>query len=116
MAKTTITKAVAPGSYAAAGVAVSMAVPDAVDGAQFTANDNDLLIVHNTDASAHTFTITSTADPFGRTKDIATEAIAAGAIRVFGPMKLVGWVQSDGKIYVSANDVSVKFGVVQLPG
>jgi hypothetical protein len=96
--------------------AFTMTAPHAADGGQFVANGNDLLIIQNTDSSSHTYTITSTADPFGRTKDITTQAIAAGAIHTFGPMQLTGWVQSDGKVYVAANSTLVKFGVIQLPG
>ena len=116
MAKVTLTKTVAPGGYASAGVAVTMAAGDSVDGAEFVAQGNDLVIARNTGASPRTVTISSTADPYGRTKDITTESIAAGAIRVYGPFPQTGWVQSDGKIYLAASSTEVVFGVIRLPG
>ncbi|MCL5995494.1 MAG: hypothetical protein M1546_05485 [Chloroflexi bacterium] len=72
--------------------------------------------MHNTGATSHTWTLSSTADRFGRTKDISAETIAAGAIRIFGPLELEGWVQTDGRVYVSANSTEVEFGVTTLPG
>ena len=114
MAKTNVTKTTAPGGYAAAGSAVTMAAVDAVDGGQFSAQGKDLLVIRNSGATSHTYTVSSTADPFGRTKDLTGITIAAGAIHVVGPLPLDGWVQSDGKIYVAANSTEVLFGVVTL--
>lgn len=116
MAKADLTKTVAPGGYAAAGVAVTFTAPDAVDGGQFTAQGSDLLLIKNTDAAPQTYTITSTADPYGRVKHITAQAIAAGAEHVFGPLPQTGWVQADGKIYVTASAVTVLFAPVKLPG
>lgn len=116
MARTNLTKTTAPGSYAAAGVALTMAAADVANMNQFTANGNDLVIAHNTGASPYTVTITSAPDPYGRTKDIAAESIAAGAIRIYGPFKLPGWIQSDGKFYLQASNAAVQFGIVALPG
>lgn len=120
MGRTSLTKTVALGSYgnyATAGVAeLIMAAADTANNNQFTANGNDLVIAHNTGGSACTITVISSADPFGRIKDITTYSIDAGDYAIFGPFALTGWVQSDGKIYLQASDASVKFGVVHLPG
>lgn len=116
----TLTKTIALGSYgnyATAGVAdLTMTAADTSDLNQFVANGNDLVIAHNTGASAYTVTITSMPDPFGRTKDIAAYQLEVGDYAVFGPFALTGWVQTDGKIYLQANNAAIKFGVVQLPG
>lgn len=115
MPRTTLTKTTAPGGYAAAAVAVTMAAADISNLNQFRCSGNDLLIVHNTGASQRTFTITSVADPiYRRTGTITAETIDAGVIKVFGPMKPDGWLQSDGYIYCAANHAEVKFGVVAL--
>ncbi|MFZ4773934.1 MAG: hypothetical protein ACOYM3_01135 [Terrimicrobiaceae bacterium] len=116
MARATLTKTNAPGGYAAAGVAVTMTAADASNLNQFVANGNDVIIIQNSGAGAHTWTLTSTVDSFGRLGTITTESIAAGAIRVFGPLPLPGWVQSDGKVYLQADHAEVKFGIIQLPG
>jgi hypothetical protein len=120
MARTSLTKTVALGSYgnyATAGVAdLTMTAADISNLNQFVTNGNDLVIAHNTGASAYTITITSMPDPFGRTKDIAAYQLDAGDYAIFGPFALTGWVQTDGKIYLQTNNAAVKLGVVQLPG
>jgi hypothetical protein len=91
-----------------------MAAADASNLNQFVANGKDLVIAHNTGASAYTITITSAADPYGRMGDIATYSLGAGEYAVFGPLELAGWVQTDGKVYLQASNAAVKFGVVDL--
>jgi len=116
MARTTLTKSTAGGAYATAGVALTMTAADASNLNAFVANGNDLIIAHNTGASTQTITITSTADPYGRSGSITTENITAGQYKIYGPYSLIGWVQTDGKIYLAASHADVKFGVVTLPG
>ncbi len=114
MARTNLTVTAAPGSYAANPVALAMAAADVANKNQFTASDNDLLVIHNTGVASHTVTVTSVADPYGRTRDIAAFSVGAGVYAVYGPMRLTGWKQADGKIYVEADSAEVKFGVVAL--
>ncbi len=118
MARTTLTKVKAQGSfgtYGAGTVDVTMAAADVANGNQWACSGNDLLVAHNTGASAYTVTVTSVADPItNRTGNITTYSLAAGDYAVFGPFGAVGWQQSDGYIYVDASNASVKLGVVQL--
>lgn len=116
MARTDLTKTEAPGSYGGSGQAVTMVAADVANQNAFVAQGADLIVVHNTDSGAHAVTVTSAPDPFGRNDDISSESIAAGEIRVFGPFKTTGWIQSDGKIYLEADDATVELGVVKLPG
>lgn len=119
MARTSLTKTTALGaygSYSANAADLTMAAADTSNLNQFTANGNDLVIAHNTGGSAYTITITSVADPFNRTGDIATYSLGAGEYAIFGPFKAAGWQQSDGKIYLQASNAAVHFGVVALPG
>jgi hypothetical protein len=81
---------------------------------QFVASGKDLLVIHNSGGSQYTFTVTSVADSYGRTKDITTETIDAGVYKVVGPLEILGWQQSDGKIYLAGNNAAVKFGIVRL--
>ena len=115
MPRTTLTKTAALGSYNHAGVVLTMTAADVGNLNQFTATGKDLLIIHNPALSDYTFTVTSTPDAYGRTKDIATETVAAGVYKIVGPLELTGWVQTDGKIYIAASNASVKFGIVALP-
>lgn len=116
MARTLLTKTTAPGGYAAAGGAVTMAAADVGNLNAFVASGTDLVIAQNSGASPYAVTITSAPDPWGRTKDIATESIAAGEIRIFGPFPQAGWMQTDGRVYLQASNAAVKFGVIELPG
>lgn len=70
-----------------------------------------ILLVNNTDVGATTITITSAADPFGRTTDITAYALATldFAMNIFSS---VGWKQSDGMLYFQASDAQVLFAVI----
>ncbi len=114
MARTALTKLTAPGSYDVDGAALAFAAGDAVNGNQFTAAGKDLIVVHNADGvSAHTVTIKSVADDLGRTGDL-TVSVPANAYRVFGPVKLTGFIQTDGKIYVDVDNASLELAVIDL--
>lgn len=118
MARTNLTPKAAVGAYGdypADSADLAMTAADVANMNQFSASGKDLIVAHNTGASAYSVTITSAPDPYGRSKDIATYSLAAGEYAVFGPFQLAGWVQSDGKIYLQASNASVKFGIVALP-
>jgi hypothetical protein len=114
MPRTVLTKTTAPGSTNYTGTALTMTAADTSNLNEFVAAGKDLIVAHNTGASSYTITVTSAADPYGRTKDISTVSIAAGAYMVFGPLELTGWQQGDGRIYLQASNAAVKFGVVSL--
>lgn len=89
-----------------------MTAANTTDKEQYTISDGDVIVVHNTSAdTAYTYTITSVADPYGRTGDITANSIAAGAIEVLR-VGLEGWRQTDGKVYLEANNTAVKFGIL----
>ena len=115
MARTTLTKTNAPGPYASTGAVLTLEAADTTNKNQFVSTGKELVIAHNTDTGSQTVTISSVADPYGRTKDVDTYSIAADAIAIFGPFPVLGWQQSDGKIYLEASSSAVKFGVVVLP-
>jgi len=54
-------------------------------------------------------------DQQGRTGDITTYSLAAGAIVALGPFQTEGWRQSDGNLYAVASHIDVKFSVLYLP-
>lgn len=117
MARTSLTPKAALGaygSYAADAADLPMTAADVANMNQFTASGRDLVVAHNTGGSAYTVTITSSPDPYGRSRDIATYSLGAGEYAVFGPFELTGWVQTDGKVYLQASNAAVKFGVVAL--
>ncbi len=115
---TLLVKSIAPGSYAAAGVAVTMAAADVANGNYFVSSGKELLIAHQSGVAVRTITITSGVDEFNRTGTITAENIAGvlGTIRIYGPFPAEGWVASGTRnIFVSANNAEIFFGVVTLP-
>lgn len=92
-----------------------MTAADTSNKNSFPLTGREVVIAHNTGASAYTVTITSVDDRYGRSEDISAESIAAGDIRVYGPgLALEGWQQTDGSLYLEANNAAVKFGVLRL--
>ena len=118
MARVLLAKTTALGAYASYGANLAdltMAAANVADKNYFVAGGNDLVIAHNTGVGAVTVTVTSVADPYNRTGDIAAYSLAAGEYGVFGPFKNLGWAQSNGQVYLEAASADVKFGVVAVP-
>ncbi len=115
MPRSTLTRTNSPGPNPSAGVAVTMTAANTTDFNQLALTGREVVLIHNTGASTRTYTITSVADPFGRTGDITAQSIAAGAIHTLGPFGLLGWQQTGGYLYLEASHAEVKIGVIALP-
>ena len=113
MPTTVIVSTPAPGSYASALTVATMQAADVGNGNHFIATNNDLILVWNDSATPYTVTITSQLSDKNRLGTITTQAIAADAHLVLGPMNVNGW-QTAGKIEVSASNAAVKFGIINL--
>ena len=118
MARVTLTKQVPLGPYPALPLAANaldivQTAADATNKEQFVPSGDDLVIAHNSGASARTVTFTSAPDALNRTGDISTYSIGAGELAMFR-IKQQGWVQSDGRIYIEASHAEVKWSVIQL--
>jgi len=86
------------------------------DGVSFPlTGGKQMLIVQNTDAGAQTCTVESVADARGRVGDIATYALAAAAIAVFGPFEAEGWAQTGNLLHCKGSVAGVKFAMVRIP-
>jgi len=93
-----------------------LAVPfasDTVNFNEFAASGQEILLAQNTDASPHTFTVTSVADHMGRTQDIAAYSVPANTTAAIQMSTLEGWKQTDGNIYLSSSDATLKFAVIR---
>lgn len=114
MAETALTTTTPAGRYDTAGVAVTMADVDTVNGNKFTAEQDVLLLVHNTGASPQTMQVTSQPDrKTGRTGHIS-QAIAAGEIRIFR-FGTDGWSDENGQILIPDSlSTDLELGVVVL--
>lgn len=115
MARTALTKTTIPSPYAGAGVAITMTAADTSNQNSFPLTGREIVIAWNSGATSRTVTVTSVDDRYGRQENISAEAIAAGAIRVYGVgLALEGWQQTDGNLYLEASNAEVKFGVLKL--
>ncbi len=114
MARTALTKSNGTSLNPTAAVTLTMTAGDASNGNQFTFTGRDVVILHNTGVSTRTYTITSVADPYGRTGDITTQNITAGAYMAIGPFSVDGWRQTDGQFYITVTHADVKIGAYVL--
>ncbi len=121
MARTTISVFTPLGGFNAYAADAANVVPAAMsgssgdDGNQFVASGNDLVIAQETAGAPQTITFSSVNDPFGRTGDITSYSIGANETAAFGPFAVVGWRQTDNKIYFEANSANVKVVIAALP-
>ena len=111
-------KTTVPGPYPASnftGLATTLTAADATNFNSFKPTGRDILVVYG-GAAGGTYTIQSAADPQGRTGDFTTLTIAALAVHTFLFNNLVGWLQSDGTIWIKGSVNTVLFGVLSYPG
>lgn len=114
MARTTLTPVSAPGSKPLTAQTLTWTAADVANGNQFTWTGKEQLWVFNSDTNPHnvkfqTVAIAGRQDP----KHNTNQAIAAGAYQVWGEFDGQGIKQTDGKVYVNADDATVKFAVVR---
>ena len=111
----TLTKTTAPDKYASAGALCTFTEADTSNKEQFVSTGNELIMAWNTGGSERNVTITSVADEYGRTGNIA-QAVAANSIYTFGPFPKHGWTQAGTNyIYLEADHTDVDFAVIKLP-
>lgn len=115
MPRTNLTAQVLPAPYSATPYAVlTFVAGDAANGNHYSMNGDQLLIAKNTGVAARTITITSAADPYGRTKDVTALSIAAGATVMFSKFNTPGWRQTDGKVWIAVEHAEVTICIVDL--
>lgn len=118
MARQTHTAVALTGPYGSAAADLAWVAAIVADKEQVRLTGKEIILARNLDGSIHNVTITSVADPFGRSGDI-TEAVAAtgddGDYAVFGPFAVAGWQQEDGYLYFEADDANLEFAVIQIP-
>ena len=86
-----------------------------VDGNQIALTGNQLLLVRNTDgAVTYGVTVESSDDPYGRRGHIQGVPIPPSIIKSFCKFPKAGWRQSDGYLYLNAENVAIEFMVLDL--
>ena len=92
----------------------AFAAADVANGNQFAASGDDILLVKNNGgAAAYYFTITSKEDELNRTGDIDQYDVGIDLYSAF-KIKNKGWRQSDGNIYLDAENVAIEFAILRL--
>ena len=104
----------APGPYPTAGVAFTWLAAAPASDEEVVLTGSELLLARNVGAGAHTITVSSTPDTFGRSQNITADSIAAGAFHVYGAFARLGWIQSDGNLYFEADNAEVEFAIIKL--
>ena len=117
MARTTLSPIASLGAYA--GAMSTFAFTDlgttSTDGHQFKVTGAELLLIRNISGGAQNINIDSVDDDLGRSEDIV-DSIPANGFAVIGPMKLEGWKQTDGNIYLDSTSTALKAAVVKVHG
>jgi hypothetical protein len=101
----------------AGSLGITFTACDNTNGNSLTSTGREILIAQNTDSSAHTFTITPVADPYGGTNtNFTTYSLAAtGSAGSTSAVQLkyqIGWV-SGGVINLTCTSNLIKFAVLQ---
>lgn len=104
-----------PGVVAALALDKAFAVADAVNGNCFQATGDDTLVVFNSDAAAHTFTVWSVADSFGRFADFIY-TVQPGVYSFIRIVSAALYTQSGtNEVYITGSDATLKFLAVTNP-
>jgi hypothetical protein len=114
MARQLHTAVTLPGGYATDGANAPMTAADAVNFERVLHTGRQVIVYRNSGASSRIVTVSSVADPFGRTGDF-TDTVPAGEMHVSPMFPVDGWRQSDGFLYFSGAHAEVLFTVLTIP-
>ena len=120
MARTSLTPNAPLGPYpslppSANALDLTWTAADTVNKNQFNFNGPKLILARNSHAvTAYTVTLTSKVDNRNRTGDITSYSLDAGDVMAFKIDSSEGWQQSDGYVYLEANNASVLFAIINL--
>jgi hypothetical protein len=96
----------------AGDLTTTLVASDTVNGNSFVPTGREVLIVSNTDVSAHTFTLTSVADALGRLDTSLTNySVPAGAIAAINLTVTQGWV-AGGIVTMTSSSALLKVAVL----
>lgn len=94
---------------------VTMTACDTTNGNQYTYTGRDILVLQNTDTSAHAISVNTIADPFGGTNSSLTSySLPASSISAIQMKYAQGWLQSGGVIEIApCSSALIKVAVLQ---
>jgi hypothetical protein len=95
---------------------LAWAAADPTWGNAFTCTGKEVLIVLNSHATlAQTVTVKGAPDSYGRTADVTSYSMPAGAVAYFGPFPADAFRRTDGRVWIIGSDATVKFAVIRVP-
>lgn len=99
----------------AGALTVTLAACDTVNGNVFNATGREVLVLQNTDTSAHSITVTPVVDPYGGTNtQLTTYSLPATSVSMVQMKYLIGW-SSNGQVSIPACSSNlIKIAVVQF--
>jgi hypothetical protein len=117
MTATAFVKTALPISTAVTGVALTLAACDATNGNSIASTGSEVVIVLNTDSSAHTFTITGVPDPSQRTANFSmsvpgSAALATASIVVTPRLSQAFWSAANTILTPNSNSALLFVGVL----
>ena len=95
-----------------------LAAPLASDVANMNAfafTGKEVIVVQNSDAAPHTFTVSSLPDHLGRTQDIAAYSVPATSLAAIEVSVAEGWKQADGNIYLQSSHAALTVAILRHP-
>ena len=104
-----------PGTVSATGLDFVWTTADNVNSDQFPLTGRELILINNTSGGALTITLTSAADPQGRTGDITTYSVGIALYSCFWAGNLVGW-NNAGYFYMTSSAATMKYAIIRIPG
>lgn len=93
---------------------VAETAPNDTNGCDYVPTGREIVVLHNTTVGAATFTLVSSADPYGRTGDITAYSLGAGEFAALIPPS-TGFLGAGGKITITVSDPGIKFLVMRVP-
>lgn len=99
----------------AADLTITFTSCDNVNGNSFVATGQEILLVQNTDSATHTFTVSSTADNYGRLDTSLTGYTVLVSPGIVGVQmkQLNGWVSTGNTVTLACNSALLKFSVLR---
>jgi len=100
-----------PGTVNAGDLTVVPVAADVANGNNFVPAPNDVLHAWNSGAGPFTITLTSAPDERKRLGTITAYSLAINDIITFNYGDLIGWIQSDGTVWLDSSNVAIKYWV-----
>lgn len=118
MARATLTPDVSTGAYPTDSTELNFVAGNVADGNDFVFNGKQVLLVQNSsEDTAYDLTIKSRPDALGRDLPSSQQVIEIpfGETHAVGPLAMVGWRQTNGRVNINVENAALLLCVYTLP-